>query len=151
MVPLNMNKLDLRDYLFHAYGVRVFSIRSFVKLSPIRSVEPGSERDLPGKRRHWRPKNTKKMMVQLEKPFVWPEEPTAEEMKKDFDNERWQQMEEHRSRVMKAEPNVMRQNKERLSIAEQAQRLLEGKDRWKDVDPSVPSAPTTGRWSLPLR
>lgn len=87
-------------------------------------------------------------MVQLEKPFVWPEEPTEEELTKDFDNERYSKMEEQRTRMMQAQPNVRKQHKERLSIAEQAQRLLEGKDRWKNVDPSVPTAQ---KWSLPLR
>lgn len=90
-------------------------------------------------------------MVQLEKPFVWPEELTEQDLQKDFDQERWSKLAEDRERQMKGVGNEERRLKERLSVAEQAQRLLEGKDRWKDLDVSGVKAPATGRFNLPIR
>ncbi len=31
IAPLNMNKLDLRDYLYHAYDVHIVSVRSYIE------------------------------------------------------------------------------------------------------------------------
>lgn len=74
IVPLNLNKLDLRDYLFNAYGVRVQGVRSFIQQQKITQDKPGAKR--PAQRRHYRPRAIKKMMVELERPFAWPEVPT---------------------------------------------------------------------------
>ncbi|KAJ4353294.1 mitochondrial 54S ribosomal protein YmL41 [Didymosphaeria variabile] len=69
-VPLNFSKYDLRDYLYHAYNVKVHSIRSLVKQLPVR--------DTVKQPRHWfRPENEKYMTVEMEKPFVWPETPES--------------------------------------------------------------------------
>ncbi|KAK7193471.1 hypothetical protein DPSP01_000033 [Paraphaeosphaeria sporulosa] len=69
-VPLNFSKYDLRDYLYHAYNVKVHSIRSLVKQLPVR--------DTIKQPRHWfRPENEKYMTVEMEKPFVWPEDPES--------------------------------------------------------------------------
>ncbi|KAL1607780.1 mitochondrial 54S ribosomal protein YmL41 [Paraconiothyrium brasiliense] len=69
-VPLNFSKYDLRDYLYHAYNVKVHSIRSLVKQLPVR--------DTVKQPRHWfRPENEKYMTVEMEKPFVWPENPES--------------------------------------------------------------------------
>lgn len=73
IVPLNINKLDLRDYLFHAYGVRVRGVRSYIQQQKIRQDKPGAIRIAP--RKWYRPRSIKKMLVEMEKPFVWPEEP----------------------------------------------------------------------------
>ena len=67
----------MRDYLFHAYGIRVHGVRSYIQMSKLTQDKPGSKRPKP--RKWFRPKSTKKMMVEMEQPFVWPEEP------KDFD------------------------------------------------------------------
>ncbi|KAE8842781.1 hypothetical protein HRS9139_02078 [Pyrenophora teres f. teres] len=68
LVPLDFSKYDLRDYLYHAYNVKCFNIRSCVKQMPVRDT-----REQP---RHWfRPESQKYMTVELEKPFVWPETP----------------------------------------------------------------------------
>jgi len=91
------------------------------------------------------------MMVQLEQPFVWPEEPAEEDLKRDFDQERYSKLAGDRERQMKGVNNEERRMKERLSVAEQAQRLLEGKDRWKDLDVSAAQTPSTGRFNLPIR
>ncbi|KAH6615043.1 mitochondrial ribosomal protein subunit L23 [Boeremia exigua] len=64
-VPLDFSKYDLRDYLYHAYNVRCFNIRSYVKQMPVR--------DAPDQPRHWfRPESKKYMTVEMEQPFVWP-------------------------------------------------------------------------------
>jgi large subunit ribosomal protein L23 len=69
-VPLNFSKYDLRDYLYHAYNVKVHSIRSLVRQMPVR--------DTVAQPRHWfRPESEKYMTVEMEKPFVWPEAPES--------------------------------------------------------------------------
>ena len=73
-MPLNLNKLDIKDYLYHAYGVRVISVRSYVQQQ---RVQQDKERAYDPKRNRWfRPRSIKKMTVQMDKGFVWPEEPT---------------------------------------------------------------------------
>ena|SRR5690242_624649 len=65
LVPLDFSKYDLRDYLYHAYNVKCFNIRSYVKQMPIR--------DTTAQPRHWfRPESQKYMTVEMEEPFVWP-------------------------------------------------------------------------------
>lgn len=68
LVPLDFSKYDLRDYLFHAYNVKCFNIRSYVKQMPVR--------DLQSQPNHWFREDSKKYMtVEMEQPFVWPELP----------------------------------------------------------------------------
>ena len=73
-VPLNWTKLDLKDYLYHAYDVKALHVRSFVKLSPVMENKPGETK--PRGRKWYRPASTKYMTIRMERPFVWPEEPT---------------------------------------------------------------------------
>jgi large subunit ribosomal protein L23 len=71
LVPLDFSKYDLRDYLYHAYSVKCFNIRSYVKQMPVRDI-----REQP---RHWfRGESKKYMTVEMEQPFVWPEIPDLE-------------------------------------------------------------------------
>lgn len=68
IVPKSFNKLDLRDYLYHIYGLRVLNITS--ALMPAKYV-----RSMPapyGGR--YRDSQIKKMTVDLIDPFVWPAE-----------------------------------------------------------------------------
>lgn len=68
LVPLDFSKYDLRDYLYHAYNVKCFNVRSYVKQMPIR--------DTTAQPRHWFRDDSKKYMtVEMEQPFVWPELP----------------------------------------------------------------------------
>ena len=69
IVPLTFNKLDLRDYLFHVYGVTVLRVRSYVEQQKVKSKGKSA-------RRWYRPRAVKKMTVEMDKPFVWPKEPT---------------------------------------------------------------------------
>ncbi|TID20481.1 hypothetical protein CANINC_003598 [Pichia inconspicua] len=67
-VPKSFNKLDLRDYLYHIYGLRVLNVTS--TLTPAKFI-----RSMPapyGSR--YRAPQTKKMTVDLIDPFVWPAE-----------------------------------------------------------------------------
>ncbi|GMF05674.1 unnamed protein product [Ambrosiozyma monospora] len=71
IVPKSFNKLDLRDYLFNIYGLRVSYISS--TLMPARFT-----RSLPQPYRpRFRSPQIKKMTVDLLEPFVWPAETTA--------------------------------------------------------------------------
>jgi large subunit ribosomal protein L23 len=96
VVPLTFNKLDLRDYLFHAYNVDVTSVRSFINEAAVRKKQ-----GLRGK--VYRPRSQKMMIAELVKPFVWPE-PPAEEDRDDFDYPMFDKMqkarEEHLGRRM---------------------------------------------------
>ncbi|KAJ5654052.1 54S ribosomal protein [Penicillium lividum] len=70
-VPLNFNKLDMRDYLQRLYGVAAVRIRSYIEQQPVtRLTREG--RSLGQWRR---PKSEKRMTVELRDEFVWPEEP----------------------------------------------------------------------------
>jgi large subunit ribosomal protein L23 len=72
-VPLNWNKLDLKDYLYHAYGVEALHVTSSVKLSPILENKPS---DTMKRGRKWyRPISKKFMTIRMDKAFVWPDEP----------------------------------------------------------------------------
>ncbi|KAF2196848.1 hypothetical protein GQ43DRAFT_444755 [Delitschia confertaspora ATCC 74209] len=70
LVPLDLGKLDLRDYLYHAYGIKTTNIRSFVEQQ---KVKVDNEED--GTRRYRRPRAKKYMTVEMDRPFVWPEYP----------------------------------------------------------------------------
>lgn len=80
IVPLNINKLDLRDYLWNAYGVPVIGVRSYIQLQKLRQDKPGAIRISP--RKWFRPRSIKKMTVEMERPFVWPEEPKGDALEK---------------------------------------------------------------------
>lgn len=67
-VPLNFSKYDLRDYLYHAYNIKTFNIRSVVKQSPIYQDETAAGHLI-------REESKKFMTVEMEKPFVWPKKP----------------------------------------------------------------------------
>jgi ribosomal protein L23 len=78
-VPLNLSKLDLRDYLWHIYGVKTISIRSSVLPGILRrkyKMENVNRRIGPVVRT----KARKKMIVQLAKPFRYPAELNKEEL-----------------------------------------------------------------------
>ncbi|KAL0633310.1 mitochondrial 54S ribosomal protein YmL41 [Maublancomyces gigas] len=73
IVPLNINKLDLKDYLHHAYGVECLSVRSYIEQQKIMQTK----RHLGERHVEWyRPRAIKKMTVELAEPFIYPEEPT---------------------------------------------------------------------------
>lgn len=128
IVPLNLNKLDIKDYLYHAYGVRVISVRSYVQQQ---RVQQDKERAYDPKRNRWfRPRSIKKMTVQMDKGFVWPEEPTDF---KPWDKDTHTMVKDAQdNEVQTRMPDaITKPTAERGSIAEQAKRLLRGEVRWK--------------------
>jgi hypothetical protein len=70
-VPLWFNKLDLRDFLYHAYNVRAFNIRSSIIPRPYETSR--SDKPWP-KRKFFRRQPLKFMIIEMDKPFYWPKE-----------------------------------------------------------------------------
>lgn len=129
IVPLNLNKFDIRDYLFHAYKVRVLAVRSYIQQSKIRQDKPGAIK--PKARRWFRPKARKLMTVEMERPFVWPDEP---EDFKAWDQKTHRLVEEYQEEAgkrMDPRQAKMEADPERESIAVQAKRILRGEDPWE--------------------
>lgn len=71
VVPRYFNKLDLRDYLYHVYGLRALNVTTQLLWARWKRQTPRSPR--------YRDTQIKKMTIEMEDPFVWPEEPSAEE------------------------------------------------------------------------
>ena len=70
LVPLNLNKLDLKSYLYNAYNIRVLHVRSFI-------IHGRMVKD-PRTNQKFRKPRTKKMTIEMEGPkaaFVWPDPP----------------------------------------------------------------------------
>ncbi|KAJ4389967.1 mitochondrial 54S ribosomal protein YmL41 [Gnomoniopsis smithogilvyi] len=135
-VPLTFNKFDLRDYLYHLYNVEVTSVRSFI------NQKMPAQRTIPGKfgGQWYRPRAQKLMIVDLVKPFVWPERPAEEDMTP-WDHKLFVAVEEgHSKEVAQAEamgswgPQKMRTDqpatRERKELRKMATQLLSGKQQW---------------------
>ncbi|TVY84685.1 Mitochondrial 54S ribosomal protein L23, partial [Lachnellula suecica] len=128
IVPLNLNKLDLRDYLWNCYGVPVRGVRSYIQQQKIRQDKPHAIR--PSPRRWFRPRSIKKMMVEMEQPFVWPAEPeNYDEWDKDtYDAAK----KDNEANENSFRPEAREKpSAERESIAEQAKALLKGEEKWR--------------------
>ncbi|EGV66443.1 hypothetical protein CANTEDRAFT_101102 [Yamadazyma tenuis ATCC 10573] len=67
LVPRNFNKLDLRDYLWHVYGLRALNIT-------VQLLHAKFERSMTDMGRYRGPQY-KKMTIDMEEPFVWPQLP----------------------------------------------------------------------------
>ncbi|KAK0735709.1 hypothetical protein B0T21DRAFT_334042 [Apiosordaria backusii] len=123
-VPLQFNKLDLRDYLHHAYDVETTAIRSFIN-------QPKPERK--NKNGPWyRPRAQKMMIAELVKPFVWPEPLKEAEELKQWDHEMFQKLQKERRAQAKKQKNPKKVPLRRAlavpddqkSLSEQAKELL---------------------------
>jgi large subunit ribosomal protein L23 len=127
-VPLFFSKLDLRDYLWHAYKVEIVAVRSYIKQQRVRAENVGGR---PAPRRWHRPRAHKHMTVQLVRPFVWPEEP---ESYKEWDMENMKASVEEgkeQQKIMGSDKDTIVNEERREKMREQAKLLLEGKARWK--------------------
>ena len=134
MVPLAFNKLDLRDYLWHAYNVKVLSMRSYVS-------QQLTEKRNGMKGQTYRPRANKVMIAELEKPFVWPKAPEGEALQ-EFDNFIWKRVEAAkkdnlRSHEDRGVGNLRTRTErptdpDRKKLAELARALVDGKDVWKN-------------------
>jgi len=136
-VPLWFSKLDLRDYLYNAYNVRIHGVRSYVKLQRITHGKPfkvdGEPYSRPQNRRWHRPPSIKRMTVELERPFVWPE--PIEDYSAFNQDQVFSYQEETRKMQDKQAPtgDTIVNEERRISMREQAKALLEGKAKWKPV------------------
>lgn len=135
-MPLTFNKFDFRDYLFNLYQVEVTSVRSFInQMRPSRRSRPG------GASGQWyRPRSQKLMVVDLKKPFVWPERPAEQDMV-EWDHTLFKAVEDgHDEEVQQASaaagsgrPKMRTQLKEdedRKRLRDAAKALLSGKKKW---------------------
>lgn len=71
IVPKSFNKLDLRDYLFHIYGLRAMNVTTQLLHGKYTRANAAAPR--------YRSPQIKKMTIDMAEPFVWPEEPKPEE------------------------------------------------------------------------
>ncbi|KAL4887492.1 hypothetical protein BJY04DRAFT_3252 [Aspergillus karnatakaensis] len=127
-VPLNTNKLDLRDYLRRLYGVGVLSIRSYVEQQKV-TRERTNGRYGYGKLR--RPRSKKRMTVELKEPFVWPDAPKD---MSPWERDQYFKAEQYQTKLQDAQkPDAgMQANKdERESLEEEAKKLLSGEKEWR--------------------
>ncbi|KAK4150924.1 hypothetical protein C8A00DRAFT_36458 [Chaetomidium leptoderma] len=101
VVPLQFNKLDLRDYLYHAYDVEVTSVRSFIN-----QAAPAQKHRHFGK--SYRPRSQKMMIAELVKPFVWPTVPDEKD-REAFDHEMFARLTAEREDQMdkQVDPSVI--------------------------------------------
>lgn len=49
LTPLWFNKLDLKDYLYHLYGIQALSVRSYVIQQKVKYHKPGSPEGRSGR------------------------------------------------------------------------------------------------------
>lgn len=81
LVPRNFNKMDLRDYLWNIYGLRALNVT--VQLLHARYIRTGDEYA------RYRGPQYKKMTIDMQEPFIWPEVPQdiIDAAEYDFKNE----------------------------------------------------------------
>ncbi|KAL2864674.1 mitochondrial 54S ribosomal protein uL23m [Aspergillus lucknowensis] len=126
-VPLNFNKLDLRDYLQRLYGVGVLRIRSYVEQQKVTRMR----RDGKGYGPLRRPRSKKRMTVEMKQPFVWPDVP--EDMSP-WEKDQFYKAAKYQDQIQKAQrPEAgMEPNKEeREAFEEEAKKLLDGSKPWR--------------------
>ena len=135
-----MNKLDLKDYLYHLYGVEALHIRSHI-------VHGKVVRDVRTRQLH-RTKQKKKMMIEMKAGdnFVWPEVPEDIQNRstelRDAIRKQKKEMEEGRSPQGQYLHKVGENQRE--GLREKARALLQGKLKWKS------QLEETGGGMLPL-
>ncbi|KAK6363479.1 hypothetical protein TWF730_000911 [Orbilia blumenaviensis] len=110
-VPLSLNKLDLKNYLKNAYGIKVLGVRSSIRQQPVEVEQRG------GSRRWVRKQAEKRMIIEMEEPFVWPEEP--QDLTK-FDNQLYKNIEKFRN---EAREKAMDGGRNRISDGKTRRRL----------------------------
>lgn len=150
VVPVRFNKLDLRDYLFHVYNVRVKGVRSFINHIPVAGT--------PSTR--WsRGKPQKMMIADLVQPFHWPEPPAMDE-REQFDYEQFATMdnwvtEQKAKQKKRFDGKIPLQSREpvpasRMKLRQQMDEFLENPELWKEggrpLQKIVDSAGQGGAW-----
>lgn len=139
-MPLKFNKLDLRDYLWHAYGVEVRSVRSFISGRPLSKHHEFGDGREPIRHQTRRPRSEKKMLAELKVPFVFPSVP---EDLSPWDNDIFKAVTElsesssedlRNLRVNRRRANVSDRpvSNSRISLAKQAEALRLRKEAWSN-------------------
>ena len=151
-MPLQFNKLDLRDYLWNVYNVKTLSVRSMVN-----QQAPSSKGGIRGQT--YRPRAEKLMLVELDSPFVWPEAP-AESERSAFDYDMWKRTDNEREDQMKLRQNMIAAriplrteeapSAERTALASEAQALLDGRKEWKSSSTRAASAAAETELASPV-
>ncbi|RKF76517.1 54S ribosomal protein L23, mitochondrial [Golovinomyces cichoracearum] len=119
IVPLKFNKLDLRDYLWNMYNVRCLDVRSYIIQQKIQYDRPGVLRP---RREPYRPKAVKRMTIEMEEGFVWPEMGDLSQWDKETYMASQKEQEEFQEQ---ARPQARQKpTKERDSFAQQARELI---------------------------
>ncbi|CAK9438755.1 mitochondrial 54S ribosomal protein uL23m [Lodderomyces beijingensis] len=77
LVPKSMNKMDLRDYLWHIYGLRALNVTV--------QLQPATWARGPNDHGRYRQPQLKKMTIDMAEPFVWPE--VSKEQLDKFENQ----------------------------------------------------------------
>ncbi|KAH7587580.1 54S ribosomal protein L41, mitochondrial [Nakaseomyces glabratus] len=90
IVPKSFNKLDLRDYLFHVYGLRAMNVTT--QLLHGRYERAGN---IASPR--YRGPQIKKMTIDMNEPFIWPEEDTENSL---WDHKFAQELNKYREETM---------------------------------------------------
>jgi large subunit ribosomal protein L23 len=140
-VPLRFTKFDLRDYLWHLYGVDTLKVHSWVKALPARRKwEKAGDKDGIGP---WvTPKPHKFMMAHLAAPFIFPEPPTDKEpfdhaiaenarREREARDKTIKMLSDHRGRTMlRDEDNAPRW---RIHLAKEARSYLSGEKKWENL------------------
>lgn len=128
----------MKSYLKQVYNVDVIHIRSYV--SPHRAVKQRKPNKY-GTGPQYREPRRKKMTVLLVEPFVWPEE--IKDLKPWNTDNYWIQQRGRREMSREENPAYTKMHanpRRRLSIAEQAKALVEGKTTWRPTWQSMPAA-----------
>lgn len=79
LVPRNFNKMDLRDYLWHVYGLRALNVTVQLLHAPYTRTNNDYGR--------YRGAQYKKMTIDMEEPFIWPPLPAGFEAEAKRDKE----------------------------------------------------------------
>ncbi|KAE8149311.1 hypothetical protein BDV25DRAFT_156586 [Aspergillus avenaceus] len=126
-VPLNFNKLDMRDYLQRLYGVNVLSVRSYVEQQKVTRLRP---KDKYGYGKLRRPVSKKKMTVEMKQPFVWPDLPDMEK----FEREQYFKAAKYQTDLQdqqRPDAGMKAKKDEREAFSEDAKKLLDGSKPWR--------------------
>lgn len=131
---MTFTKFDLRDYLWNLYNVETTKIRSHVKQKAL------NYRDI-SRKRIYRPQPEKIMIVELAKPFQWPELP---ENLEPWSHELWHRRQDVMTKGRNAMKNENLKRPEqgmksrqprsatRDSLATLANKLLSGEVKWSN-------------------
>ncbi|KAK4693199.1 hypothetical protein P7C71_g4159, partial [Lecanoromycetidae sp. Uapishka_2] len=127
LTPLWFNKLDLKDYLYNAYGVQALHVRSYIIHGKVvRDARTGHLSRL---------RQQKKMTIEMPQnmPFVWPEEPEHLDPW-DVEVQRAGEQETRERREDRSDQGTVMGvpvEADRKTLKSQAEALLTGKTRWR--------------------